>query len=102
MGLSGNSAWSKPKTAAKAKSATKMSETAEQSRQDMFVKEYLNDHPQGNVSAVNEAWKAAGFDGTISKTLVDKMRAKLGLTGNLRGNQEVQDIRNGQETRKTT
>lgn len=50
-----------------------------------FVKEYLNDHPQGNVAAVNDAWKDAGFDGTISSTLVNKTRASLGLTGNLRG-----------------
>ena len=51
----------------------------------MFVKEFLNDHPEGNGNDVNEAWKAAGFDGTISRTLVDKTRALLGLTGNLRG-----------------
>jgi hypothetical protein len=50
-----------------------------------FVREFLSDHPQGNVKAVNEAWQAAGFDGTISHTLVNKMRAQLGLTGNLRG-----------------
>ena len=47
-----------------------------------FVKEFLNDHPQGNVTDVNEAWTAAGFTGTISRTLVDKMRAHLGFTGN--------------------
>jgi hypothetical protein len=47
-----------------------------------FVKEFLNDHSQGNVTEVIEAWKAAGFTGTISRTLVDKMRAHLGLTGN--------------------
>jgi hypothetical protein len=34
---------------------------------------------------VNEAWQAAGFDGTISPALVNQMRAKLGLAGNLRG-----------------
>ena len=51
----------------------------------MFVKEFLNDHHQGNVTDVNEAWKAAGFTGTISRTLVDKTRALLGLTGNLSG-----------------
>jgi hypothetical protein len=51
----------------------------------MFVKEFLNDHPEGNVKAVNEAWTAAGFDGTISETLVYKARASLGLTGNLSG-----------------
>ena len=50
-----------------------------------FLKEFLHDHPQGNARAVNEAWQAAGFDGTISPTLVNKTRALLGLTGNLRG-----------------
>jgi hypothetical protein len=50
-----------------------------------FVKEFLNDHPEGNVEAVNEAWKAAGFDGTISPTLVYQMRKQLGLTDKLRG-----------------
>ena len=49
-----------------------------------FLKEFLNDHPEGNVKAVNEAWTKAGFDGSISNTLVSKMRAQLGLTGNLR------------------
>ena len=49
-----------------------------------FIKEFLNDHPEGNVKAVNEAWTKAGFDGSISNTLVSKMRAQLGLTGNLR------------------
>ena len=86
MGLSGNlRAKSKPRTA-KAKSATKMSKTATSPGKTMFVKEFLNDNPQGNVDAVNEAWQAAGFDGTISPTLVNTMRASLGLTGNLRGN----------------
>jgi hypothetical protein len=47
-----------------------------------FVKEFLNDDPDGNVKAVNEAWTKAGFDGSISNTLVSKMRAQLGLTGN--------------------
>jgi hypothetical protein len=50
-----------------------------------FVKEFLNDNPQGNSKAVNEAWKAAGFDGTISPTLVNKTRVLLGLTGKLSG-----------------
>jgi hypothetical protein len=50
----------------------------------MFVKEFLIDNPQGNADAVNKAWRAAGFHGTISVTLVHQMRAQLGLTGNLR------------------
>ena len=54
-----------------------------------FVKDFLNDHPQGNTKAVNEAWQAAGFDGTISPTLVNKTRVKMNLTGNLRGNSKT-------------
>jgi hypothetical protein len=85
MGLSGKLR-AKPKTAAKAKSSNKMPEKTGSPGKSMFVKEFLNDHPQGNFSAVNEAWKAAGFEGTISQTVVDKMRASLGLTGNTRRN----------------
>jgi hypothetical protein len=86
LGLSGKlRANSKPKTAAKGKSPTKMSKAATSPGKSMFVKEFLNDHPQGNFTAVNEAWQAAGFNGTISPALVNQMRAKLGLTGNLRG-----------------
>ena len=48
-----------------------------------FVKEFLNDNPQANTRAVNEAWAAAGFEGTIGPTLVTKMRSELGLTGNI-------------------
>src|ERR1017187_2593112 len=85
LGLIGNQPGKTRKTT-KAKSATKMSKTASSPGKSMFVKEFLIDHPQGNVHAVNEAWQAAGFNGTISRTVVDKMRASLGLTGNLRGN----------------
>ena len=88
MGLSSKlRAKSKPKTVGKAKPATNMSKIAP--GKTMFVKEFLNDHPQGNVVAVNDAWKAAGFDGTIGSTLVNKMRATLGLTANLRGNTKM-------------
>jgi hypothetical protein len=86
MGLNGNlRAKSKPSTA-KAKSGTPKSKTATSPGKGMFVKEFLNDNPQGNVDAVNKAWQAAGFDGTISPTLVKTMRASLGLSGNLRVN----------------
>jgi hypothetical protein len=86
MGLTGNlRATSKPKTAAKPKSATKLSKKASSPGKSMFVKEFLNDHPQSNVDTVIGAWQAAGFDGTISATLVNKTRSMLGLTGNLRG-----------------
>jgi hypothetical protein len=49
-----------------------------------FVQEFLHDNPYGNVRAVNEAWKANRMRGTISGTLVNKMRSQLGLAGNLR------------------
>jgi hypothetical protein len=88
MGLTGNlrATSQKPRTVAKEKSTSKVSKTASSPGKTMFVKEFLNDHPQANVDAVNEAWQTAGFDGTISDTLVNKTRALLGLTGNIRGN----------------
>jgi len=85
MNLTGNLRGNS-KTAAKEKSAPRMPKTVTATPgKTMFVKEFLNDHPQGNVNDVNEAWTAAGFEGTISRTLVDKARASLGLTGNLSG-----------------
>ncbi len=50
-----------------------------------FVKEVLIDNPLANPKAVNDAWSAAGMKGTISTALVNKMRARMGLSGNLRG-----------------
>jgi len=50
-----------------------------------FVKKFLNDHPDGTTKTVNEAWQAAGFDGTISHPLISEVRKQLGLTGNLPG-----------------
>ncbi len=50
-----------------------------------FVKELLIDHPMANTKAVNEAWSAAGMEGSISETLVNKTRSTMGLAGNLRG-----------------
>jgi hypothetical protein len=90
MGLTGNlRAKPKPKAAAKKKPAPrKPASTAEAPGKTSFLKEFLNDHPQGNVAAVNAAWQAQGFAGTISSTLVNKTRASMGLTGNLRGKPE--------------
>jgi len=50
-----------------------------------FVKEVLLDNPHANPRTVNDSWTAAGMKGTISSALVNKMRARMGLTGNLRG-----------------
>jgi hypothetical protein len=85
LGLTGNLRGNS-KTAAKEKSAPRLPKTATATpSKTTFLKEFLHDNPQGNVKAVNEAWKAAGFDGTISTALVYKARASLGLTGNLSG-----------------
>ena len=79
--LRGNS-----KTAAKGEAAANKPKTATFTPgKTSFLKEFLKDHPEGNFKAANEAWTAAGFDGTISETLVYKTRASLGLTGNLSG-----------------
>jgi hypothetical protein len=50
----------------------------------LFVKETLIDNPHATVAVVNEAWTSAGMEGTISEALVNKMRAQMGLSGNLR------------------
>lgn len=49
-----------------------------------FVEEFLTTHRDANVEAVKEAWTAADHEGTISESLVNKMRHKLGLTGGKR------------------
>src|SRR5208282_2171350 len=50
-----------------------------------FVKQFLNDHPDGTTKTVNEAWQAAGMKGTISHPIISQVRKQLGLTGKLRG-----------------
>jgi len=57
--------------------------TAHEGKTD-FVKDVLENNARANTKAVNEAWKAAGRDGQISATLVNKLRSSLGLAGNLR------------------
>ena len=84
LGLTGNLT-GKTRNAAKEKAASNMPGTATAAPgKTSFVKQFLNDHPEGTTKTVNEAWQAAGFEGTISPTLVNKTRVKL--TGNLRGN----------------
>jgi hypothetical protein len=49
-----------------------------------FVREVLNDNPQANAASVNEAWRAAGRPGDINAGLVNHLRFRMGLSGNLR------------------
>ncbi len=46
-----------------------------------FVKQFLNDHPDGTTKTVNEAWQAAGMKGTISHPIISQVRKKLVLPG---------------------
>jgi hypothetical protein len=51
-----------------------------------FVKKFLQRKPQANTKAVNQAWKAAGMQGTISHPIVSDVRKQLALAGNQPGN----------------
>ena len=46
-----------------------------------FVREVLGRDPEAHEQAVNEAWQKAGNEGTISGSLVSKIRSNMGLTG---------------------
>ena len=49
-----------------------------------FVRDVLTKDRQANHEAVNRAWTEAGHEGTISESLVGKIRSELGLTGQQR------------------
>jgi hypothetical protein len=88
LGLSGNTRTKPTTTKPEAQTTTKPTEPrAKRHGRDQgkssFIKELLVDHPQANADAVNRAWKKAGMKGTISISLVGKVRSDLGLTGNL-------------------
>src|SRR5579875_1550525 len=46
-----------------------------------FVIEHLGQNPQATDDEINVAWASAGNEGTISGSLIYKIRAKEGLTG---------------------
>jgi hypothetical protein len=46
-----------------------------------FIRELLGRDPEANEQVVNEAWTEAGNEGTISNSLVSKIRSDMGLTG---------------------
>ena len=39
-----------------------------------FVKKYFTSNPDGNLETVNKAWTAEGNEGTVSESLVGKVR----------------------------
>jgi hypothetical protein len=46
-----------------------------------FLEQFLPGNREARTDAVNEAWRAAGNEGTISDSLVKQARRKLNLTG---------------------
>jgi hypothetical protein len=46
-----------------------------------FVEKYFASNPDGNLETVNKAWTAAGNPGSLSESLIGKVRSRLGLTG---------------------
>lgn len=48
-----------------------------------FVREVLSKNAQANPDAVNQAWREAGHDDSISSSLVQHVRSEMGLTGNI-------------------
>ena len=57
------------------------SEVGRDQGKSTFVRDVLTKDRQANTEAVNRAWTAAGHAGTISESLVGKLRSQLGLTG---------------------
>lgn len=66
-----------------------------------FVKEVLQADPTANPKVVNDAWREAGREGTISGTLVHMVRANLGLTGMLRPRTKAPSSDNEQRPAET-
>jgi hypothetical protein len=60
------------------------SEVGRDQGKSAFVRAVLTKDRQANHEAVNRAWTEAGHAGTISESLVGKLRSELGLTGQQR------------------
>jgi hypothetical protein len=49
-----------------------------------FLKEYFVDHSDARKDDIDRAWRGAGGEGSISESLIGKVRRDLGLTGGRR------------------
>jgi len=67
-----------------------------------FVRQVLKQDPNANERVVNEAWLESGHQGTISRSSVGKMRAKLGLTDRSRSGRRSRPKADGQASRKSS
>src|SRR6266542_2804677 len=57
------------------------SEVGSDQGKSAFVGDVLTTDTQADTEAVNRAWTKAGHAGTISESLVNKIRSRMGLTG---------------------
>src|SRR3954471_17469264 len=55
-----------------------------------FIKQVLGKNPQASFKAVNEAWTEAGHEGSISQALVNRLRSRAGLSGNLKSKEKTE------------
>ena len=46
-----------------------------------FVRDVLTKNARANAKTVKDEWVKSGHEGTISETLVNKMRSEMGLAG---------------------
>ena len=60
------------------------SEVGKDQGKSAFVGDVLTKDRQANHEAVNRAWTKAGHAGTISESLVNQIRSRMGLTGQQR------------------
>lgn len=67
---------------------TKMTKTA-------FVTALLQKNPKTTVKTAKAAWAEAGYPGTLSGTLVSKLRSDLGFAGNIRAARKSKVVTNG-------
>src|SRR5512142_137142 len=65
----------------------------------MFLKGYLTEHADAGKEAIEAAWRAAGHEGTISQSLIGKVRKDLGLTKGTAPAKVRARIRTGSEVR---
>ena len=99
LGLSGNIPTT-PKTSVASPTTKPVKASRKSQGKSSFLKELLVDHPQVNAAAANKAWMKAGMKGTISVSLVGKVRSDLGLTGNLpKGRQPAVSKKTGGKTK---
>jgi len=52
--------------------------TYEKGLKSLFVRDLLTENPRATVKDVNDAWTAAGHDGTVGDTTIYKIKSEIG------------------------